>query len=516
VERFLNRHKDDIVGTLSGFDRVLFRGSLRSLSYPKGVEIFLSTHHVLHKDFAAFAKGLSDQLTARAEKLAAKAGRPLIYLASAQESKEDRARELMEKDQITDGLICVLSCVEPCRTWEVCGNRETKQLDLRSRERKCLFLYFYFADREFGLMHVRLQTWIPFTMQVCVNGREYLARQMTRAGIGYEQHENCFPRIDDPGRAQKLMNRLETYPWAKFLNRFVSLVNPLMAGRSCHNQLKLKSYYWSIRQGEYATDVIFRDQACLSRLYPALLKHAIENFSSEDVLRFLGRRTNRRFNERAESSLKKRIEGARVKHYVEENSIKMYDKAGVVLRVETTINNPRRFRVYRTAMRKGEKVKAWLPMRKGIVDARRRVEVSRAANHRYLDALSVVGCEKPSYRVLDQVSQSVKVEGRHYRALRPISPEDALVCQAMMRGEHLVQGFRNQDLRKQLEPEKEAAPQTRKQAAGRITRLLRLWSAHGLIYRVAKTNYYRMTRKGQEVFATVLRFRQPDFAILAA
>lgn len=247
MERFLDRHKDDILGTLSGFDRILFRGSLRSLSYLKAVEIFLSTHHVLDKDFAAFAKGLSDQLTAHAGKLAAEAGRPLIYLSSSQESKEERARELMKKDQITDGLICVLSCVEPCWTWEVQGNRETKQLDLRSRERKCLFLYFYFADREFGLMHVRLQTWIPFTMQVCVNGREYLARQMARAGIGYEQHENCFPRIDDLDRAQQLMDRLETYPWAKFLNRFVSLVNPLMAGPCCRNQLKLKSYYWSIR-----------------------------------------------------------------------------------------------------------------------------------------------------------------------------------------------------------------------------------------------------------------------------
>jgi len=515
VERFLDRHKDDIVGTLSGFDRILFRGSLRSLSYLKAVEIFLSTHHVLHKDFAPFVQGLTDQLIANAEKLAADAGRPVIYLPSSHESKEDRVHALMGKDQITDGLICVLKCVESCQTWTVCPNRQTKQLDLRQRESRCLYLYFYFADPDFGLMHVRLQTWLPFTIQVCVNGREYLARQMTRAGIGYEQHDNCLTRIDDLERAQKLMDGLETYAWSKFLNRFASLVNPLMAGRSCHNQLKLKSYYWSIRQGEYATDVIFRDQECLNRVYPALLKHAIENFSSQDVLRFLGRRTNSRFSGRSEGSLKKRIEGARVKHYVEENSIKMYDKAGIVLRVETTINNPKRFRIYRTAMSKGKKVKAWLPMRKGIVDARRRVEVSRAANHRYLDALSVVGCEKPSHRVLDQVSSSVKLEGRHYRALRPISPEDARVCEAMMRGEHLLQGFRNRDLLKQLEAEKNADPKLRPKAAGRITRLLRLWKAHDLIYRVAKTNYYRITRKGQEVFATVLRFRQADFAILA-
>ena len=512
MERFLDRHKDEIFGTLSGYDRVLFRGSLRSISYATGMEIFLSSQKVLFKDFDQYAPGLSAKLKQHATEYAGQAERPYRYLASAQQSKEELVHQIIEQDQLTEGLVCVLSCVEPCQTWSVGKDPATQHLGLRSQQRQCLYLYYYFLDREFGLLHVRLQTWLPFTIQVCLNGREYLARQLDRLGIHYEKHDNCFTQIDDLPRAQKLIDQLDRYAWPKFLNSLAKRVNPLLFGKG---KLPLHGYYWSIRQSELATDVMFRDEASLQAIYPALLKQAIEEFRSEDVLRFLGRRTNLRYSGRSESSLKKRIEGARVKHFVEENSIKMYDKAGRVLRIETTINNPRRFRVRRTARRKGQKIKAWLPMRKGVIDAQRRCELSRAANARYLDALAVVGLETPSYRLLDQVSQPVERGGRKYRPLRPISPQDSRVCEVIMRGEFLVQGFRNQDLRTRLESQAESDPEERKQAAGRITRLLRLWSAHGLIYKVLHTNYYRITKKGRQIMATALKFRHDDVVLLA-
>jgi hypothetical protein len=210
------------------------------------------------------------------------------------------------------------------------------------------------------------------------------------------------------------------------------------------------------------------------------------------------------------SDVQRRIEGIRVKHRVEENSIKMYDKQGSVLRIETTINNPRRFKVHRSGITRGKRVKKWLPMRKGIADIRRRVELSRAANGRYLDALSVVGLETPSYRLLDRVNHVVKKVRRQFRALRPISPDDAGLFQAILHGQHSLQGFRNRDLRQTLgdsDPRNNSA---------RVSRLLALLRAHKLIYKVFKTNYYRITRKGHQVMATALKFRQPDIALLAA
>src|SRR5215471_11281838 len=473
MERFLERHKDAISGTLSGFGRVLFRGTLRSISYVKGMEIFLSSMKVLFKDFSKYAQVLSKKLVSNAEDYATKAGRPFIYMNSSRGSKEEIVKAMIERDQIDEGLICVLRCVEPCRTWTVRGDRASKHLGLRKEERKCLFLYFYFLDPQFGLLHVRLQSWLPFDIQVCLNGREYLARQMSRENIDYLKVDNCFPRIDNLKRAQVLLNRLETYPWVGFLNRLVKIVNPLMSPKA---GLKLKGYYWSIRQCEYATDVMFNDSTSLSEIYPKLTNHAINSFGSDDVLRFLGRRTNSRFNGRIESSLIRRLEGVRVKHWVEENSIKMYDKAGSVLRIETTINNPRRFRVRRKARRNGRQLKAWLPMRKGIADTKRRVELCRAINGRYLDALSVIGIDKPSYRLLDSVSQRLCTGGRSYRALRPISPEDSRVFQVMMRGEFLLQGFRNGDLRAGLQTQIETDPERLRKDSQRITRLLRLWT----------------------------------------
>ena len=510
MKRFLERHRGRITGTLSGFDRVLFRGTLRSIAYVSGLEVFLYSQHVLFKNFGAYAESLSKRIIEQAKASASKLGRPYQYLQSSKASKEELALEIMERDGIKQGLICVFGCVEPCQSFDLKKDAASQHLQLVSKERKCLHLYFYYLDREFGLMHVRLQTWLPFTIQVCLNGREWLARKMDRAGISYSKRDNCFTQISNLKQAQQLMDRLTSRNWRRFLDALAQKVNPWIHPKT---GLDIRSYYWSVRQGEYATDVMFRNPESLADIYPLLLRHAMFQFGSEQVLRFLQRRTNKRFRGEVSSDLQRRIEGIRVKHRVEENSIKMYDKQGSVLRIETTINNPRRFKVQRQGICRGKLVKKWLPMRKGIADLRRRVELSRSANARYLDALSVVGLETPSYRLLDQVNQGVQQATRQYRALRPISPQDASLFQAILHGEYSLQGFRNRDLRKALAG---ADSKPAKNSSARISRLLALLRAHKLIYKVFKTNYYRITRKGHQVMATAVKFRQPDIALLAA
>src|SRR5258705_5849071 len=504
MKRFVKRHEGRISGTIAGFDRVLFRGNLSSICHLEGMDKFLSSQRVLYKDFKPFVEKISNRVKEQAKQMAAAEQRPYLYLTSSQGSKEERARQIMERDQINEGLICILACVEPCWSFGVRRDVQSKRLQLIKTERKCLHLYFYFADREFGLMHIRLQTWLPFTIQVCLNGREWLARKMDRAGISYTKRDNCFTYISDLKRAQQLMDRLTERNWGRFLDALAQKVNPWIHPRS---GLDVRSYYWSVRQGEYATDVMFRSAASLAELYPLLLRHAMFQFGSEEVLRFLQRRTNQRFAGEVSSDLQRRVEGIRVKHRVEENSIKMYDKQGSVLRIETTINNPRRFKVHRRGWRQGKQVMKWLPLRKGIADLRRRAELSRAANARYLDALAVVGLETPSYRLLDRVSQPVKTK-RQYRALRPISPDDAGLFEVILHGEFSLQGFRNRDLRRAL------GQSDPKNSSARISRLLALLRAHKLIYKVFKTNYYRITRKGHQVMAIPFRFHQPEIALL--
>ena len=511
MERFVKRHGDRIMGIITGFDRVLFRGNLSSICHLGGMDRFLSSQRILYKDFGVFAQKVTAQLKAHAEQLAAASGRPVIHLPSPKTSKEEQARAIMERDGISEGLICVLSCVEPCRTFTVRGDRASKRLQLRAEERQCLHLYFYFLDPEFGLLHVRLQTWLPLTIQVCINGREYLARQMEQAGISYTQADNCFTSIGDLRRAQQLSDRLVTRKWKPFLDALARRVNPWLDRRS---EIVLHPYYWTMRQGEYATDILFRDSQALADIYPALIDHAIKQFHTADVLRFLGRKHRSISSGEVKSDLQRRFEGIRVKHWVEENSIKMYDKQGSVLRIETTINNPKRFRVRRRAASQGPL--KWLPLRKGIADIRRRVEISRAANERYLEALAVVGEPTPSHKLLDRVSQRVQRQGRQFRALRPISPEDSKVFSAILRGEFLIQGLRNKDLRQCLYPNADNNPDQLRKNSGRITRYLTLLQSHKLIYRVPKTNYYRITKQGNDIMTTATKFRETNVALLAA
>ena len=512
MEHFVERHKDRILGILSGFDRVLFRGTLRSINYEQGMDVLFARQKVLKKDFDAYAQQVSERIKEHAKSITEKAGRPYQYLQSSKISKEQVAREILQKDNIEDGLICVLACIEPCKSCTVRKDHDSGKLRFYFLERKCLHLYFYFIDRDLGFMHLRLETWLPLSIQVCFNGREYLARRMDRAGMAYQRHDNCFSQIEKLPQAQKWLDDLGTRKWARRLNAMARRVNPWIHP-SC--KWDLHGYYWSIRECEFATDVMFQDTAALQAIYPALVRHAIDHFHTPDVLRFFGRTTNHAFAGEAQSSLKRRVEGVRVKHWVDENSIKMYDKAGSVLRVEVTINNPRRFRVHRSTTRKGHPVMAWIPMRTGIADISRRVDISRAANERYLEALSVVGCPQPTHRLLDSVSKPVVVQQRRYRPLQPISPKEARCFCILLDGRFLLQGFRNEDVRQRLEPEAKD-PIERRRSCARTCRLLRLLRAHGLVFKVPKTNYYRITKKGREVMTTATTFRNTDIALLAA
>jgi len=510
MERFLTRHKDRIVGTITGFDRMLFRGTLRCLSHSQGMGVFLSSQHVLLKDYGQFVKRLSDELSEHGKALAAQQGRPYQYLASSSLSKEQLARAIKERDQIQQGLVCVLAAVEPCYTISVRPNRQSKKLELVCQSRQCKHLYFYFVDREFGLMHIRLQTWLPFTIQVCLNGRRWLGHKLQRAGIASVQHDNTFTEIADLQRAQQFMDQLMRRNFATLLNALSKVISPLTR----HPEWKLPNgYYWSFQEVELATDVMFHDADSLARLYPSLLQHAMLVFNSTDILRFLGRRFNSTFKGPVSSNLRRRPEGVRVKHWVEENSIKMYDKAFSVLRIETTINNPHRFKAYRHSTHHGQPCRRWLRLRKGVVAIRRLVQIARAANERYLQALAVVGEPKPAHRILDPVSEPVLQPQRRFRALQPISPREYRLFQVICQGRFLLNGFRNKDLCQALPPPADVEP---RRYALRLGRQLQLLRAHGLIFKVAKTHYYRITNKGHEVMATAIKFRAADQALLAA
>ena len=510
MHQFIAKHQDQITGTLSGFDRLVFRGTLRSMAHAEGMQRYLWANQVLLKDFGSHVEQVSRRLKQASLAEAQALGRPVKYLASSQVSKEEMARSIAAQEGIRDGLVCVLSCVEPCWSFEIHRNRQNKQLELEPRYRKCLFLYHYWMHPVFGFLNARIQTWFPFPIQICLNGREWLARQMEAAGLEYARQDNCFPWIADWAQAQWLMDQQLRANWPELLDGVAKQLNPI------HGEIFQKhpvSYYWSTYQSEWAIDIVFREAAELRRLYPRLVHHAMTTFSSPDLMRYLGKRiplsgeAPKRFSGEVVSDLKHRQEGVRIKHSVNGNSLKLYDKAftvvGSVLRAETTVHNGEDFRVYRPKEGDPDGELAWRVMRRGVADLHRRAEVSRKAAERYLDAFASVEEDTTLEELIRRLGQPRHWRGRRVRALRPFA-DDRMLLEAVSRGEFALNGFRNRDLQAIFFSCAANSPVEARRRSAWVSRKLRLLRAHGLITKITGTYRYQLTVSGRKAITAIL------------
>lgn len=512
LQPFIQQHKADVIGVLHGWDRLRLQGTLRSLYYPSVMEYYLKRAGVLWKDFKTFAIGLTDRIRQAGAALAQKHHRPMMYLPSSRTNKEQIALQVKERQRIDSGLVTVISCVEPCRTWFARGNKDTRKLELKLQWGKCVHLYFYMIHEQVGWLSVRLQTWFPFLMQVCINGREWLARQMDTAGMKYRREDNCFSWIGDVKHAQALLEEQHRTDWPKVMAPLVELCHPLHAEITRPIE---RDYYWTAAESEYATDVMFRNRAALTKVYPGLVHHAIMSFGSEQVLRFMGRPGGRAHaHDEVQTDKRRGVDGVRIKHWLNKNSLKSYDK-GSVFRTEATINEPKDFRVWRGPETNPSGRMQWRILRRSVADLHRRAEVSRAATERYLTALAAVHIATPLAEEAAAVCRPVRREARRYRALNPLGDSDSQLLAIANRGEFALNGFRNRDIRARLYNATVDPKLTRRQmaATGRRLRLLR---AHGLIRKVSRTHRYLVTEKGRRIITALLAARQASTEKLTA
>lgn len=512
METFLSIHRDEIVGTLSMFDRLIFKGYLTGF-FPKGAfGAYLSRQAVLLKDFSNYVQESTKKLKAHIEGMAQEAGRPLQYLASCKGSKEDLARAIAKRDGVTEGLVCVFSTLETCLSFDVQGNRQTHKLEVVRRQRKCLHYYCYYLDAELGWMHIRLQSWFPFDIQVYVNGREWLARQLDQRAIRYDRYDNKLTHIADLETAQTLCERFPKRKWVRVLQALARRVNPFLGEI---RKAGFGNYYWTLAQAEYATDVFFRDRATLEALLPALMETSMSAFSAEDVLRFLGRKPHGNFQGQVTTDRKKRPEGRRVKHRMKGNSIKWYDAVNL-LRVETTINQPREFRVLRVVDTPQGRKRRWLPMGKGVANLWRYAQVGRQANYRYLNALAYAQPTGKAIAELEGLCHPKTDQGQRYARFNPITQKDCGLFTAVLAGEHALHGFRNKDLQRHLYPHPANSRTEQAQRSAHVTRLVTKLRGHGLIAKVKDCRLYRPTPRGARLMSAAIHCRNKTFPAYAA
>ena len=389
MNAFLQKFALLVAGVLQGFDRLVFKGKLRELYRPDGMNILLGVNHVRRGQFKAYAaeitkKVLAASLLAKAQEL----GR-FRYLNSSSADKEQIARALALKHDVREGLVCVLQCVEPCWTFDT-KKMPDGSLAIRGERGKCSHLYHYYLHPQFGWMYVRLQTWFPFEFQIGINGREWLARQMDRDNLKYTRSDNKFLWVENWQRAQELLDEQQQTDWVKELNALQRQVHP--SHPDLLGEMDL-DYNWTIFQSELATDVAFQSAQELEPCFERWLRQAWLTYDSVDVLRFLGRSgvLTKKSTVAVQTSQHAHFEGKRIKHWVNNNSLKMYNHANV-LRVEMTINCPEEIKAFRrsNSLVRPRWSYMWRPLRRSVEDLPHRVVVGEKANDRYLDTLATL------------------------------------------------------------------------------------------------------------------------------
>jgi len=254
MDTLLHKYSDKIKGILEGFDRIVFKGTLKPLCFAAGMQMFLSRNNVLNKDYKNWINDKSSAIIEDAESYVFRnTGSNIKYLSSCNMRKETIAHEQQKAFDIQEGLIGGWSCVESCNTFKATFDKTAGFPQIRPERSRCKHLYFYYDHADYGFMSIRLQTWAPFEIQIALNGREWLKRSLDKSGVQYIIEGNKFLHVDNYTIAQELMSAQVGIRWIDTLSGFVPEVFP-----SFQRLLGEKiSYTWTLWQSEWARDYIF-------------------------------------------------------------------------------------------------------------------------------------------------------------------------------------------------------------------------------------------------------------------
>lgn len=486
------RYAPQIAGVLSCFDRILVFGTLPKICFAGGMTSYLYEHKIRIFDYPRFAEPFRNRLRENAERLAAENGIEIEHIRKKSFRKEDRVREILAQRGEQPGLVCIFSAMEPCATYQPWHNKGTGKTYLKPDDGKCLHYYFYFLDEELGLGYIRVPTWLPCRLQIYFNGHNWLAAQLKKRNIDYRLLDNAFVEIGDWAEAQRIADGWQAKRIHWKLDEWAKRFCPIFRDFGV-------AYHWSLDQCEYATDIVFRRQADLQPIYGNLTRTAIHTVKPDNVATFLGKKLVPRFEAEMGNRFNIRIEGTRIKHTMGPVSLKIYDKFGLILRIETTVNDVSFFRHYREVEhRNGARETKWAPMQKTIYSLPALRELLAAANRRYLEFLSTIDDPSAGIDKLNRVSKTVHNNDRSYPGFNFFDDDDQMLFEALARGEFNISGLHNKTLR----------PHLADKSSGQVSRLLKRLRLHGLIKKVGRTYKYYLTVFGKEVIAAGLKLRE--------
>ncbi len=492
MNTFVDRHATKIRGTLSCFDRVVITGTLTDICHAEAMARHLRVNGIRLFDYPLFAQPFREEIRAHAEKLAQENGLAIEFIRRNNFRKEERIKAIVAKRGDHPGLVHIFSAMEPCPSFKPWHDKTSGKTTLKATEAKCLHYYFYFIHPELGLCYLRVPTWAPFRLQFYFNGHNELAIKLKKEGIAHTLLENAFVDIADFPRAQALADALDVRRLHRHLDRIASEYCPVA-------QCFTSGYHWSLMQVEYATDIVFRRQADFQPLYATITHTAIHAIKPEHIVTFLGRKLVTTYQGEIGNDFHTRIEGTCIKHHMGPVAIKLYDKFGLIGRVECTTNDVTFFQHHRTVEhRDGTTEFKLAPMRKSIYSLPALHHLLSAATYRYLDFLAAIDDPSTGLRSLEKISTPVHQGDRSYRGFNLFHGKDLDLFQAITRGEFTISGFQARTLHPCLP---EVTP-------SQLSRMLKRLRTHGLIKKIGRRYKYYLTTLGRTVATASIKLRE--------
>ncbi len=256
--------------------------------------------------------------------------------------------------------------------------------------------------------------------------------------------DNAFLDISDFEKAQEIAD--------SFSPEQLHTILDCLARRYCPFLKKFGlSYHWSIMQVEYATDIVFKQQSYLQAMYDTLARTAIHTVKPDTIATFLGKKLHGNYQDDMGNRFSTRIEGTCIKHSMGPASVKLYDKFGIVLRIETTTYDVSFFEHYRKVEhRDGTCEMKVAHMKKGIYSLVPLKNIVSRSNQRYLEFISTLDDNRVGSVNLNKISKNVTEKNHTYKGFNFFNDDDQQVFLAIVRGEFNIRGFQNKNLRMKL------------------------------------------------------------------
>jgi hypothetical protein len=478
-DKFEDILQEHIRFSYSSFDRILLRGYLPNL-FVEGSIINLLRNLGFKKHSNGVLKLLTDQLNSHIQKTAQNLGVLIHWWSSSENekyhSKLDFVTETYSKKLSgvckKDRVLCIIKALENVRTFsnkEVKTNSGKTMTKMYSCNKFVSQYYIYVYDQILGLCYLKISSYLPFHCEFYMNGHSYLKQQFDLLGSSYTMKNNSFTEVTNVSSLQKLVNDFQPSTILKRINSWMDLFFRFDKGTKS-TRSKLLSHNWYTYQTEVSTNIIFKSEKFTKSFFNQVLSkhHSIGLPDRLTKIFGLSKSVNNSKSVQRLFSVQ-----ACIKHWLEKNSIKCYNKNGCLLRVETTINNPDL---------------PGLKLKKPACNLQAYYWYGHACNSRYLNTISDIDLDLLNDDIISKYQEQI-ITKKGYKVpapdLRNKNQMNFLII--LINSKFLSMGFRNRDLRKKLGNEWKTA---------KIAYELRKLRERGAVKKLKNTQYYQLTKEG--------------------